>query len=318
MKTLSVVIPVYNEVENVPLMAARIHEALAGMDYEVIFVDDGSKDGTVKAVRQLDDSRIKLVEFMRNFGQSSAMMAGIQAAEGEWIATLDGDLQNDPIDIPDMLRRAREEDWDMVAGVRANRKDGFLLRKLPSRIANRIIQRSTGVRIKDYGCSLKVMRAQVAKQIGIYGELHRFIPVLIALQGGRITQMDVRHHPRQFGESKYGLGRTFRVMADLLLMLFMLRYQQRPIHLFGTWGLLIFVIGVLINLFMFGMKLAGADIWGKPLLLLGIFLTLGGIQLITFGIMFEIQNRTYYESQGKRPYTIRNIFVGKDKVKSDS
>lgn len=316
MKTLSVVIPVYNEEENVPLMARRIHEALPGFDYEIIFVDDGSGDGTAKAVRDLNDARITLVEFMRNFGQSAAMMAGIDVAQGEWIVTMDGDLQNDPLDIPEMLKLAEEGDWDMVAGVRADRQDGFLLRKLPSQIANRIIQRSTKVRIKDYGCSLKVMHSRVAKSIGIYGELHRFIPVLVALEGGRITQMDVRHHARQFGQSKYGLGRTFKVMADLVLMLFLLRYRQRPIHLFGTWGLLVFAVGVVINLVMLGLKIAGEDLWGKPLLLLGILLTLGGIQLITTGILFEMQNRTYYESQGKRPYKIRNLYVGKDRIKT--
>ncbi len=234
-------------------------------------------------------------------------MAGIDHAEGEFIATMDGDLQNDPTDIPEMLRVAREGGWDMVAGNRANRQDGFILRKLPSRIANYIIRNSSGVQLKDYGCALKVLRADLAKDLGLYGELHRFIPVLAHLEGGKITQVDVKHHPRQFGKSKYGLSRTFKVVSDLLLMLFFKRYMQKPMHLFGNSGLLLLALGLLINGYLLVLKILGQDIWGRPLLLLGMILLLSGIQFITIGITVEIQMRTYFESQQKKPYKIRNL-----------
>ena len=249
-----------------------------------------------------------IVEFRRNYGQSAALMAGIDVAQGEFIATMDGDLQNDPDDLPKMLAMAEAEALDMVAGERANRKDGMFLRKIPSWIANYIIRTSSGVHLRDYGCAIRVMRAEVAKDLGLYGELHRFIPVLVSLETSRIQQIPVKHHARQFGESKYGLGRTFKVVSDLLLMLFFKRYLARPMHLFGNSGIIMFLIGVLINLYLLGLKLMGQDIWGKPLMILGLILLLGGIQFITIGIVVEIQVRTYYESQGKRPYSIRHIF----------
>lgn len=309
---LSVVVTVYNEEENIVPLIERVKEAMDGIDYELIYVDDGSSDGTLKALREQMYDRLVVVEFRRNYGQSAALMAGIDVAKGEFIATMDGDLQNDPSDLPKMLQMAEEQNLDMVAGERANRQDGVLLRKIPSWIANYIIRTSSGVHLRDYGCAIRVMRAEVAKDLGLYGELHRFIPVLVSLETGRIKQIPVKHHARQFGVSKYGLGRTFKVVSDLLLMLFFKRYMARPMHLFGNSGIVMLVVGVLINLYLLGLKVMGNDIWGKPLMILGLILLLGGIQFITIGIIVEIQIRTYYESQNKRPYRIRTVARGSD------
>lgn len=307
---LSVVVTVYNEEENIKPLVERITDALHGIDYELIYVDDGSRDGTLAALYALQHPRLTVVSFRKNYGQSLALMAGIDQARGEFIATMDGDLQNDPTDIPHMLALAEKENWDMVAGERLNRRDGILLRKIPSWIANYIIRNTSGVHLRDYGCALKVLRAEVAKDMGLYGELHRFIPVLVSLEGGRITQVPVKHHARQFGQSKYGLSRTFKVMSDLLLMLFFKRYMQKPMHLFGNSGLALLGIGILINLYLLVLKLLGHDIWGKPLMILGLMLVLAGVQFITIGIVVEIQMRTYFESQQKRPYRIREVSVG--------
>lgn len=304
---LSVVVTVYNEEENINPLVERLTAALEGIDYELVYVDDGSTDGTLAALRAIPHDRLRVIELRKNYGQSSALMAGIDYARGAYIATMDGDLQNDPSDIPAMLKLAEEGDYDMVAGERVKRKDGMFLRKIPSKIANYIIRRTSGVTLKDYGCALRVFRAELAKDLGLYGELHRFIPVLAHLEGARIIQVPVKHHARQFGVSKYGLGRTFKVVSDLLLMLFFKRYLQRPMHLFGNTGLLLFGIGILINLYLLVLKLLGNDIWGKPIMLLGVLLILAGIQLITIGIVVEIQIRTYFESQDKRPYKVRQV-----------
>jgi glycosyltransferase involved in cell wall biosynthesis len=305
---LSVVISVFNEEENVRPLVEQLTAALGGIDYEIVYVDDGSTDGTLAELKKIRHDRLRTVELRKNYGQSLALMAGIDHARGEYIATMDGDLQNDPADIPAMLRLAEEGGWDLVAGLRANRQDGFLLRKIPSHIANWIIRTTTNVRMKDYGCALKVFRGEIAKDLGLYGELHRFIPVLAHLEGARITQVDVRHHARRFGKSKYGLGRMVKVISDLLLMLFFKRYLQNPMHLFGNAGVVMFLIGAAINIYLGILKIMGQDIWGKPLLILGLMLVLGGIQLITVGIVVEIQMRTYFESQDKRPYKVRRVF----------
>lgn len=307
---LSVVVTVYNEEENIRPLAERVARALEGIDYELIYVDDGSSDGTLRELHALAQERLVVIEFRKNYGQSLALMAGIDYAKGEYIATMDGDLQNDPSDIPMMLELAEREGWDMVAGERVNRKDGFFLRKIPSRIANYIIRSSSGVRLRDYGCALRVFRSEIAKDLGLYGELHRFIPVLAYLEGARIVQVPVKHHARQFGQSKYGLGRTFKVMSDLLLMLFFKKYMQKPMHLFGNTGVVLFVIGALINLYLGVLKILGHDIWGKPLMILGLMLVIAGVQLITVGIVIEIQMRTYFESQQKRPYKVRKVSGG--------
>jgi glycosyltransferase involved in cell wall biosynthesis len=312
MKKLSVVICVYNEEPNILPLSAEIQNALNGIDFEAIFVDDGSTDGTRDEIMKINDVRFQLVELKRNYGQSSALQAGIDHAEGEYIVLIDGDLQNDPADIPGMLKKAEEEGWDMVAGVRANRRDGMFLRKVPSKIANYIIRKSTGTQMKDLGCTLKVFTRESIKNIHIYGELHRFIPVLLALEGYvRLTQMDVNHRSRQHGKSKYNLSRTTKVISDLLLMLFFKQYLQKPIHFFGQLGIITLGLGMLINLYMLILKILGYDIWGKPLLLLGILLVMGGIQFITIGILAEIQMRTYYEGQGKTPYRVHRVRLAK-------
>lgn len=306
-KKLSVVVTVLNESPNVKPLVEQLTAALEGIEYELIYVDDGSTDDTIQQLQSTRHPRLKIIELRKNYGQSLALMAGIDLAEGEFIATMDGDLQNDPSDLPAMLQMAEEGNWDMVAGIRANRKDGFMLRKVPSRIANWIIRKSTGVHLKDYGCAIKVFRGEIAHDLGLYGELHRFLPVLAHLEGARITQVDVKHHPRTMGQSKYGLGRTVKVLSDLLLMIFYKKYMQRPMHLFGNSGILLLVIGGLINLYLAALKISGQDIWGKPLLILGLMLVIAGIQLITIGIVIEIQMRTYFESQQKRPYKIRRL-----------
>jgi glycosyltransferase involved in cell wall biosynthesis len=315
MRELSVVITVMNEEENIKPLLDAVRNALVNIDYEVILVDDGSTDRTKFQVLEYSDERTILVELRKNYGQSTAMTAGIDHSRGRYIALLDGDLQNDPTDIPAMLDLLKREDWDVVAGNRKNRKDGMILRKIPSRIANALIRKMTGVHFKDYGCTLKLFRREIAEELGLYGELHRFIPVLAKLQGAKITQVDVKHHPRQFGKSKYGINRTFKVMSDLVLMVFLRKYLQKPMHLFGTIGFISFGIGALINIYMLILKIMGHDIWGKPLLILGLILLLGGIQFITIGIIADINVRTYFESQNKKTYTIRKVYQARNEIK---
>ncbi len=315
MKELSIIITVKDEEENIKPLLESIRSSLNGIDYEVILVDDGSTDKTKQQVLNNADERTVFIELRKNYGQSTAMTAGIDYSTGKYIALLDGDLQNDPSDIPGMLELLKREDWDVVAGNRKNRKDGMFLRKIPSKIANALIRRMTGVYIKDYGCTLKVFRREIAEELNLYGELHRFIPVIAKMQGARITQVDVKHHPRKFGKSKYGIGRTFRVLSDLVLMLFFRRYIQKPMHLFGTIGFISLGIGIIINLYLLVLKIMGHDIWGKPLLILGLIFLLGGIQLITIGILAEISVRTYFESQNKKTYTVRKVYLSKQEIK---
>jgi len=303
-----------NEEDNVEPLLDAVYGALENYDYELILVDDGSTDRTIERVKSLSNTRTKLIIFNRNFGQTTAMAAGIEAAQGELVATLDGDLQNDPTDIPLMIDKLESEGWDVVAGRRLKRQDGMFLRKVPSKIANWIIRRSTGVYISDYGCTLKVFTHDVAKNLGLYGELHRFIPVLAKMYGAKITEMDVKHHARIHGVSKYGLGRTFRVVSDLLLMLFMQKYRSKPMHLFGTLGIGSFAIGALINFYLLILKLAGEDIGHRPLLTLGIVLLLAGVQLITTGFIAELIMRTYFESQDKKPYVVKEVYSSADEA----
>lgn len=317
MRELSVVITVMDEQENIQPLLSAVRSALEGIDFEIVLVDDGSTDLTRQRILENTDERTLLVELRKNYGQSTAMTAGIDHTNGRFIALLDGDLQNDPTDIPQMLELLKKEEWDVVAGNRKNRKDGMVLRKVPSRIANALIRKMTGVYIRDYGCTLKVFRREIAEELGLYGELHRFIPVLAKLQGARITQVDVKHHPRIHGRSKYGLNRTFKVMSDLVLMVFMRKYLQKPMHLFGTLGFISLGLGILINIYLLILKIMGEDIGGKPLLILGLILLLGGIQFITIGIVADINTRTYFESQGKKTYTVRKVFHGKRPVEHE-
>jgi glycosyltransferase involved in cell wall biosynthesis len=310
MKKLSLVVPMMNEQDNVAPLFQAVREALKDIDYEFILVDDGSTDKTISKMKELADERTKIIIFNRNFGQTTAMAAGIDAANAELIATIDGDLQNDPTDIPLMIDKLESENWDVVAGRRLKRQDGMFLRKIPSKIANWIIRKSTGVYLNDYGCTLKVFRSDVAKNLGLYGELHRFIPVLAKMYGAKIVEMDVKHHARIHGVSKYGLGRTFKVVSDLMLMLFMQKYRTKPMHLFGGLGIASLGSGMVINFYMLILKLLGNDIGHRPLLTLGIVLVIAGIQLITTGFLSELIMRIYYEGQNKKPYNIREIFVG--------
>lgn len=301
---LSVVIPVYNEELNIRPMIEKISADLSSINHEVIFVDDGSSDNTIAEIKKIEDGNIKLVQFSRNFGQTSAMSAGIEYAQGKYLAFLDGDLQNDPSDIPMMLKKLKREGLDMVAGRRAKRKDGFFLRKIPSRIANKLIYSVSKIQVQDYGCTLKVMKTSVAQNLDLYGELHRFIPILADLKGAKIAEVDVKHHPRKFGDSKYGISRTLKVASDLLLMAFFIKYRQKPMHLFGGLGLSALGIGGLIEAYLFMLKLFGEHIGTRPLFYVGILLIIAGIQLITTGFIAELLMRTYHSSSNKKPYTV--------------
>jgi len=311
---LSLVVTLMNEEDNVAPLLEAIKLALSAYNYEVVLVDDGSSDRTVQVIKEVASDRVKLVIFQKNFGQTTAMQAGIDFATGDYIVTLDGDLQNDPSDIPMMLDTLVAGDWDVVAGNRKNRQDGVFLRKIPSKIANSLIRNLTDVHIRDYGCTLRIYKAHIAKGMELYGELHRFIPVLAKLQGARITQVDVKHHPRIHGQSKYGLNRTFKVMSDLLLMIFLQKYFRRPIHLFGPVGLITLAVGILINLYLLVVKLLGYDIGGRPLLTLGVTLVLAGLQFLIFGIIAELLVRIYYQSQNKKTYLVKEVFQGQAAV----
>ena len=305
---LSIVVPVYNEEQNIKPLIEEIHKSITGFEYEVIFVDDGSSDNTVNEIRNIKEGNVRLVRFARNFGQTSAMAAGIEAAEGEYLAFLDGDLQNDPSDIPMMIKKLQDEGLDMVAGRRAKRKDGMLLRKIPSKIANKLIYGVSKIEVKDYGCTLKLMKTKLAKDIDLYGELHRFIPILASINGAKIAEVDVKHHPRRFGVSKYGLSRTLKVASDLLLMAFFIKYRQKPMHLFGSLGLGSLGLGGLIAAYLAVDKfIFGEDIGTRPLFFTGVLLIILGIQLITTGFIAELLMRTYFSSKNARPYNIAAI-----------
>ena len=306
---LSVVVPLYNEQDNVLLLTQKIHESLVGYQYEIIYIDDFSTDQTKKVVNDLADNQVHLIALKKNYGQSLALAAGIDYASGTYIITMDGDLQNDPSDIPSMLKEAIFGGYDLVTGIRQKRKDS-LLKKIPSKIANFLVRRVTKLDIKDNGCALKVFHKDVAKDLNLYGEMHRFITLLAFLEGAQIKQVPVKHHARHAGVSKYGLERVFKVIADMMLLLFIRKYIQRPIHLFGIFGVLLIGAGLCINAYLVYLKLMGEDIGTRPLLTLGMMLIFAGIQLFTIGIVMELLIRTYYESQKKRPYRIRKVTQG--------
>lgn len=307
---LSVVVPLYNEQDNAVLLTQKIHESLVGYTYQIIYVDDFSTDNTKQVVKGMQDNKVHLIELKKNYGQSLALAAGIDYAEGEYIITMDGDLQNDPSDIPEMLSYAVQGTFDLITGIRQKRKDS-LVKKIPSKIANFLVRRVTKLDIKDNGCALKVFTKNIAKDLNLYGEMHRFITLLAHLEGAQIKQVPVKHHARNAGVSKYGLERVFKVVADMMLLLFIRKYFQRPIHLFGIFGFLMIILGVLINMYLLVVKLGfGEDIGTRPLLMFGMMFILAGIQLFTIGIVMELLIRTYYESQKKRPYRIKKISVG--------
>ena len=306
---VSVTVPLFNEEENVARLYQELSSVMIGMkcEYELIFVDDGSQDRTVQNLARIsrNDPSVRIIEFRRNFGQTAAMAAGLEHAQGSIVITMDGDLQNDPSEIPQMIAKL-EEGYDLVAGWRKNRQDKLISRKLPSKIANKIISKFTKVKLHDYGCSLKVMTKEVAKGIKLYGEMHRFIPALAAEMGARIAEVPVNHRARQFGKSKYGISRTLRVILDLITVKFFLGYSKRPIHLFGTIGLLAGIFGSLTLAFITVQKVfLNIPMGNRPLLALGVMLVLIGIQFLVFGLLAEVLARTYYESQNKRIYSVR-------------
>ncbi|WP_291868806.1 glycosyltransferase family 2 protein [Maribacter sp.] len=307
---LSIVVPLYNEEDNVVLLTEKIHESLVDYNYQIIYIDDFSTDRTRKVVKDMKDDSVHLIELKKNYGQSLALAAGLDYAEGEYIITMDGDLQNDPSDIPQMLSYAVAGEHDVITGIRQKRKDS-LVKKIPSKIANFLVRRVTKLDIKDNGCALKVFTKDIAKELNLYGEMHRFITLLAHLEGAQIKQVPVKHHARNAGVSKYGLERVFKVVADMALLLFIRKYFQRPIHLFGIVGALLIFAGLGINAYLLIIKFGfGEDIGSRPLLTAGMMFIFAGIQLFTIGIVMELLIRTYYESQNKRPYRIKKVFVG--------
>jgi len=313
---LSIVIPVYNEEENLPILYEKLKKVLnnLGKEYEIILVNDGSTDKSWEIIKELSekDSHVIGVNFRRNYGQTAAMSAGFDVAQGEIIITMDADLQNDPEDIPKLLEKVNEG-YDIVSGWRKNRKDAFISRTLPSRIANWLISKVTGVHLHDYGCSLKAYKSDIAKKLDYYGEMHRFLPALAKPYGAKVIEIPVKHHPRLYGKSKYGISRTFKVILDLFLVKFLLDYRTKPLRVFGGTGLALFLAGFFTLLYLTGIKIfLGEDIGNRPLLIFGTLLVLSGIQLISTGIVAELITRTYYESQEKRPYFIKEILRKED------
>ena len=308
--TLSVVIPVYNEEENVRLLHEGLRNALEPLDleYELLFIDDGSTDGTLPILEEIQakDSKVVVLSLRRNFGQTAAFAAGFDFARGDVIVTMDGDLQNDPLDIPKLLEAIKEH--DLVSGWRKKRQDPFFSRRLPSMMANWLISKVTGVKLHDYGCSLKAYRRDVIKNLKLYGEMHRFIPAVASWYGVRVAEVETVHHPRLRGKSKYGISRTIKVVLDLITVKFLQSFSTKPIQFFGPFGILSEILGFLILIYLSAGKLLfGENIGGRPLLLLGALLMILGIQLIGMGLLGEMLVRVYHESQRKPIYVIKKI-----------
>ena len=306
---LSIVVPIYNEEECITVLYERVTSALANtaLVYELLLVDDGSSDRSFLLLKDiaLQDQRVKVIRFRRNFGQTAAMAAGFDAASGRVVVPMDGDLQNDPTDIPKLLAKI-DEGFDVVSGWRKDRQDRFINRKLPSMIANGLISRFTGVHLHDYGCTLKAYRREVLDGINLYGEMHRFVPALASQVGAKVTELPVKHHPRLYGTSKYGISRTVRVVLDLMTVKFLLSYSTKPIQLFGKWGIYTLFAGFLSGLATLYMKLfEHMSMNRNPLWILTIFLLFMGIQFIVLGLLGELNARTYYEAQGKPIYVVR-------------
>ncbi|MHB0999881.1 MAG: glycosyltransferase family 2 protein [Armatimonadota bacterium] len=307
----SVIIPVYNEESNIEPLFEALKPVIqsTGRSCEVIFIDDGSKDDTYKVLQKLNQSEplCKVIKFRRNFGQTAAMAAGFANAHGSIIITLDGDLQNDPQDIPMLLSKI-EEGYDVVSGWRVHRKDKFITRRLPSICANWLISRITGVRLHDYGCTLKAYRREVAQNIGLYGEMHRFIPAMASWMGVSVAEVEVNHHPRKFGKSKYGLSRTLRVILDLIAVKFLLSYSTKPLQIFGTVGFLSSITGLAVGTYLSIDKLVfNHTLSNRPMLFLAILLMLVGVQLVTMGLLGEMMVRIYHEGQDKPIYVIKDF-----------
>jgi len=307
---ISIVVPIYNEQDNVNALYTAITEAMLRMKcgYELIMVDDGSSDGSYALLAEIakEDTCLKLIRFRRNFGQTAAMAAGFDVARGSIIIPMDGDLQNDPADIPRLVDKIHEG-FDVVSGWRRDRKDTFITRKIPSILANSLISRLTGVHLHDYGCTLKAYRREVLDGINLYGEMHRFVPALASQVGAKVTELPVNHYPRLHGVSKYGISRTLRVILDLMTVKFLLAYSTKPIQLFGKWGVYTIMLGALTGTMTVYMKLfEHLSMNRNPLLILTLFLLFMGIQFIVMGLLGELNARTYFESQGKPIYVVRD------------
>lgn len=308
---VSIVVPIYNEVDNIAPLYQKLDEVLdpESRQYEILFIDDGSTDGSNQRLQELAalDKRVKIVTFRRNYGQTAAMQAGIQMAVGEVIVTIDGDMQNDPADIPMMLEKI-DQGYDLVHGWRKNRKDAWLSRRLPSKIANWIISKTTRFPIHDLGCTLKAIRREIAVELELYGEMHRFIPILAHERGARCIEVVTRHHPRRFGTTKYGIGRTTRVILDLITVKYMLDYFASPMKLFGKFGMWCGFVAFVSFIATAAMKIfGGIDMTGNPLLMLTILSTMLGMQFMSLGLLGEVSARIYYGSQQKQHYTIRQL-----------
>ena len=310
---LSIVVPIYNEEESLPFLVNQLLEVLQPMEetFELVLVNDGSSDNSAEVIKKLSFDIPELVGVLlrKNYGQTAAMAAGFDISSGEIVVTLDGDLQNDPADIPLLVNKIRDG-FDLVSGWRYRRQDAAISRKLPSKIANRLIGKVTGVRLNDYGCSLKAYRKEVLTDMRLYGELHRFLPVLANIEGARITEVKVNHRARQFGSSKYGIDRTFRVLMDLLTVWFMNRFLTRPMYVFGFGGILAIIGSFITSFYLLTIKLLGEDIGNRPLLIFALLLAVTGVQLFGFGLLGELQIRTYHESQNRPIYRIRDTFRG--------
>lgn len=325
MLDLSIVIPCYNEAENLRPLMAEITTALAdqSLDFEVIFIDDGSTDDTfalLQALHDADPQHVVAIRFRRNHGQTAAFAAGFNHAQGRVIVTMDADRQNDPADIPDLLAKL-DEGYDVVNGWRENRQDALILRKVPSYLANRLIARLTRVPLRDRGCSLRAFHREVVQELKLYGEMHRFIPEMVSFAGFRMAEVPVNHRPRVAGKSKYGISRTLRVLLDLITILYLQRYFDRPMRLFGALGMLFGVPGGLLGVYLAGLKVAAGVLGGwqgfhsvrlseRPLLLLAVMLVILGVQFLVMGLIAELMVRTYYETQGKPIYYIREVVGG--------
>lgn len=311
MKSVSIVVPIYNEVENIPLLYDKLNQTVAelGRPYEFVFVDDGSRDDSLAELRKLAaaDEHVKVVSFRRNYGQTAAMQAGLLHANCDVVVTMDGDLQNDPGDVAMMLEKI-DEGYDLVHGWRKKRQDTFINRRLPSLIANWIISKTTRFPIHDLGCTLKAIRREIAMDLELYGEMHRFIPILAHWRGARCVEVVTNHHPRQFGQTKYGISRTFRVLLDLITVKYMLDYFASPMKLFGMIGLLCFGGAMLSALATAAMKLfGGVDMTGNPMLLLAVFGAMTGVQFLSLGLLGEVNARIYFGSQDKQHFTVREL-----------
>jgi len=309
--SISVVIPIYNERDNVELQHRALTDALAPTNraYELIFVNDGSRDGTTEKLEALAarDAHVKIVDFRRNYGQTAAMQAGIRHATLDYVVTIDGDLQNDPTDIPMMVAKL-EEGYDLVHGWRKQRQDAFVNRKLPSKIANWLISRVTGFPVHDLGCTLKVIRREIAQELELYGEMHRFIPILAHWQGARCVEVETKHHARRFGTTKYGIWRTVRVILDLMTVKFLIRYAVSPMKLFGGIGLIASAAGMFSGTATVAMKLfGGIDMTGNPLLLASVLGLVVGTQFFVLGLLGEVCSRIYFACQGKQTYAVRRL-----------